>query len=85
MTSGTNSTAPWASLGSGQTYEWYVTVSDGTLTTTGPTWTFHTIPSTDPVFVGVGDIGSCAVTDDTATGNLISGIDGAVFTTGDNV
>ena len=35
-----------------------MTVSDGTATTTGPTWTFHTVASTDPVFVGVGDIAS---------------------------
>ena len=61
------------------------TVSDGSLTRTGPTWTFHTTPSTDPVFVGVGDIGSCDVTTDTDTGNIIKGIDGTVFTTGDNV
>ena len=41
--------------------------------------------STDPVFVGAGDIGSCAVTEDTDTGNIIAGIDGAIWTTGDNV
>ncbi len=70
----------------GQTFEWYATVSDGTDTTvTGPTWTFHTPAGTDPVFVGVGDIGSCAVTTDTAAGNIIEGIEGNVFTTGDNV
>ena len=55
------------------------------MTTTGPTWTFNTTASTDPVFVGVGDIGSCSVTDDTDTGNVIAGIDGTIFTTGDNV
>jgi hypothetical protein len=71
--SGTNDTAAWASLGAGQTFEWYATVNDGSLTTTGPTWTFHTVASTDPVFVGVGDIGSCSVTTDTDTGNLIAG------------
>ena len=37
------------------------------------------------MFVGVGDIGSCDVTTDTDTGNIIKGIDGTVFTTGDNV
>ena len=78
-------TAPWSNLGQGQEFEWYVTLSDGTLTTTGPTWTFRTTPSTDPVFVGVGDIASCSTTDDSATGNIIAGIDGNIFTTGDNV
>ena len=78
-------TATWSNLGQGQEFEWYVTLSDGTLTTTGPTWTFHTTPSSDPVFVGVGDIASCDTTDDSATGNIIEGIDGNIFTTGDNV
>ena len=77
--------ATWSSLGAGQEFEWYVTVSDGTATVTGPTWTFHTAPGSDPVFVGVGEISSCDNTNDTATGNVISGIDGNVFTVGDNV
>ena len=81
----TDTTTTWLNLGSGQTYEWYATVSDGSLTTTGPVWTFHTIPSTDPVFVGVGDIATCDVTTDSATGDVIKGIDGTIFTTGDNV
>ena len=85
IASGTSDTALWASLAAGQKFEWYVTVSDGSLTTTGPTWTFSTSPGTDPVFVGAGDIASCDVTEDTATGNLIDGIQGTVFTTGDNV
>jgi parallel beta-helix repeat protein len=83
--SASNTTTSWGSLLAGQTYEWYVTVSDGTNTVTGPTWTFHTTASTDPVFVGAGDIASCSVTEDTATGNILLGIDGTVFTTGDNV
>jgi Concanavalin A-like lectin/glucanases superfamily/Bacterial Ig domain/Cadherin-like domain/Putative Ig domain/Calcineurin-like phosphoesterase len=85
VTSGTDVTTLWPNLGAGQTYEWYATVSDGTDTTTGPTWTFHTVVSVDPVFVGVGDIASCDVTEDTDTGNIIAGIDGTVWTTGDNV
>ena len=36
IASGTNDTTVWANLGAGQTFEWYATVSDGTLTTTGP-------------------------------------------------
>ena len=83
--SGSNTTTSWNDLGAGQEFEWYVTVSDGTLTTTGPIWIFHTTPSTDPVFVGTGDIASCSITDDTATGEIISGIEGTIFTTGDNV
>ena len=59
VASGTNTTTPWANIGAGQKFEWYVTVSDGTATTTGPTWTFSTAPSADPVFVGAGDIAAC--------------------------
>ncbi len=84
-TSGTNDTAAWAGLGAGQTFQWYATVSDGTLTTTGPTWTFHTVASADPVFVGAGDIADCGRTQDEATGAVIGAIDGTVWTTGDNV
>ena len=75
----------WLNLDGGQQYEWYVTVSDGTATTTGPTWTFRTSPGADPVFVGVGDIADCTNTNDTDTAAVIQGVDGIVFTTGDNV
>ncbi len=85
VASGTNSTTTWSNIGAGQRFEWYVTVNDGTTTTTGPTWTFNTAASADPVFVGTGDIASCAVTTDNDTGNLIDGIQGAIWTTGDNV
>ena len=87
VASNTDSTTnAWANLGGGQTFQWYATVKDATHTAvTGPTWTFHTTASTDPVFVGAGDIGSCDVTEDTDTGNVIKGIDGSIFTTGDNV
>ncbi len=37
------------------------------------------------MFVGAGDIASCSVTEDTAAGNVVAGIDGHVWTTGDNV
>ena len=85
VASGTNTTTTWASLGAGQRFEWYVEVNDGTTTTTGPTWTFNTAPGADPVFVGAGDIASCDVTTDTDTGILLEGIQGNVWTTGDNV
>jgi hypothetical protein len=38
----------------------------------------------DPVLVGAGDIGDCASPGDEATAKLIEGIDGTVFTAGDN-
>lgn len=42
VASGSNSTATWANLTSGAEYEWYATVSDGQVTTTGPVWRFTT-------------------------------------------
>ena len=85
VASGSNDTATWSGLGAGQTFEWYATVNDGTHTTTGPTWTFHTVASADPVFVGAGDIAVLRGHGRHATGNIIKGIDGNVFTAGDNV
>jgi hypothetical protein len=40
--------------------------------------------ATDPVLVGAGDIARCSATGDEATANLLDGISGTVFTTGDN-
>ncbi len=85
IASGANDTVSWPNLGAGQTFEWYATVNDGNLTTTGPTWTFHTVASTDPVFVGAGDIADCSRTQDEATGAVIGAVDGTVWTAGDNV
>src|SRR6185503_10151304 len=85
VASGSNTTTTWPSLDSGQQYEWYVTVSDGNATTTGPTWTFRTAAGADPVFVGAGDIADCGRPQDTTTAAIIQGVDGNVFTTGDNV
>ncbi len=85
VASGSTTTTGWSGLGDGQEYEWYATVGDGTHTTTGPTWTFHTADGADPVFVGAGDIADCARTQDEATGAVIGGIDGHVWTAGDNV
>ena len=42
-------------------------------------------PPGDPVFVGAGDIASCASSGDEATANLLNGISGTVYTLGDNV
>src|SRR5690606_9688283 len=43
--SGSDTARLWNVL-AGKTYEWYVTVSDGTHTVTSPVWTFTTQPST---------------------------------------
>ena len=49
------------------------------------TWTVDTSTQSDPVLVGAGDIASCQSSGDEATANLLDGISGTVFTTGDNV
>ena len=85
VASGSNTTTSWASLSAGQKFEWFVEVSDGTTTTTGPTWTFNTAPGADPVFIGAGDIADCGRTQDEATAAILSGIPGTVWTAGDNV
>ena len=42
VASGSNASVTWPELVNGTQYEWYVTVSDGTTTVTGPTWSFTT-------------------------------------------
>jgi len=42
VTSGNNASLSWPGLAQNTEYEWYVDVSDGTATTTGPTWSFTT-------------------------------------------
>ena len=41
-------------------------------------------PTADPVLVGAGDIGDCGTNGDEATAALLDGIDGTVFTAGDD-
>lgn len=41
-------------------------------------------PGNDPVLVGAGDIGDCGTDDDEAVATLLEGIEGTVFTAGDN-
>ena len=54
-------------------------------TTTSPADLLTTArPTTDFVLVGAGDIASCDGNGDEATGSLVDGIAGTVFTTGDN-
>jgi hypothetical protein len=48
------------------------------------TWTVNATTQSDPVFVGAGDIASCASSGDEATANLLDGIPGTVYTLGDN-
>jgi hypothetical protein len=43
------------------------------------------VVTADPVFVGAGDIASCASTGDEATAKLLDAIPGTIYTTGDNV
>jgi hypothetical protein len=43
--SGSGTAATWANLSPNARYDWYVTVSDGTNTTTGPVWRFTTGPN----------------------------------------
>ncbi len=43
VASGANASWTWPNLAPGTMYEWYVTVSDGTTTVTGPVWTFTTV------------------------------------------
>jgi hypothetical protein len=42
VVSGSNASLSWSGLSSGIKYEWYAVVSDGTSTTTSPTWSFTT-------------------------------------------
>ena len=51
--SGSMGSFPWSGLAADTQYEWYATVSDGGITTTGPTWRFTTtstvgVPQTLP-------------------------------------
>ena len=40
VSSGSNTTTAWSGLLPGTEYEWYATVNDGKVTTTGPMWSF---------------------------------------------
>ncbi len=86
VVSGSDAFTPWPDLFAGQDYEWYATASDGVVEPVpSATWRFHTLASSDPVLVGAGDIGDCARQQRFATGRIISGVDGQIFTAGDNV
>jgi hypothetical protein len=61
--SGSSTSATWANLAANTAYEWYVTVSDGVTTTTGPTWSFTT---THPNQAPVANTSSTTTLEDTA-------------------
>lgn len=46
--SGSTTSCLWPGLTPGAAYEWYVTVSNGSQTTTGPVWRFSTAPLNPP-------------------------------------
>jgi len=48
VASGGHATMTWNNLASGVQYQWYAVVSNGTYTTTGPTWNFTTSNSAAP-------------------------------------
>jgi len=70
-------------------HTFYVTATDAAGNTDATparrTWTVNATTQSDPVFVGAGDIASCASSGDEATANLLDGIPGTVYTLGDNV
>jgi hypothetical protein len=84
VASGSDATIVWSNLQVGRTYEWFAQVSDGVGVTTGATASFTTSGTVGPVFVGAGDIASCASSGDEATAAVLDGIAGTVFTLGDN-
>jgi len=51
VTSGSQATSVWNNLLPGTQYDWYAVVSNGTLSTTGPTWNFTTAASAGPVVI----------------------------------
>lgn len=53
VASGSTTSAAWPGLAPGTQYQWYVTVSDGQATTTGPVWTFTVKTNVLPVFLSV--------------------------------
>lgn len=48
VTSGSTTTFPYSGLSPNTCYQWYVTVSDGSSTVTGPVWTFTTGTNPSP-------------------------------------
>ena len=81
-----NASIPWAGIGDGQAFEWYASAADASLSTDGPVSTFRTLGGTNgSLFIGTGDMASCNTTDDSLVADVLAGLDGQIFTTGDNV
>ncbi|MDD5704080.1 MAG: hypothetical protein PHU23_18770, partial [Dehalococcoidales bacterium] len=51
ISSGSNASISWPGRDDGTEYEWYVKVSDGSRTTTGPTWCFTTNAASSPASI----------------------------------
>ncbi|MFE0702050.1 DNRLRE domain-containing protein [Streptomyces sp. NPDC058872] len=83
VTSSSSNGADYDARETGATAPQLVIETGGTPTPTPSTSTTSTPPSGDPVLVGAGDIATSG-SGDTATANLLDGISGTVFTTGDN-
>jgi hypothetical protein len=49
VASGGNASVIWSGLKEGTEYEWYVDITDGSKTTTGPTWNFSTSGEEPPI------------------------------------
>ena len=84
--SNTNSSTIWSGAKPGQRYEWYATVADAGTTVAGPTASFSMASGGDPVLIGAGDIAACGASnaDAAATRAIMTGVEGQVFTLGDN-
>jgi hypothetical protein len=57
VNSGATATFPYSGLSPNTCYQWYVTVSDGSSTVTGPIWTFTTGTTPEPFSNGSGSTG----------------------------
>ncbi len=79
-------TIAWPNIGAGQTFQWYATVNDGTHTD-APAPPGPSTPPRAPTPSSSASATSprAPSPSDTDTGNIIKGIDGTIFTTGDNV
>jgi len=84
VTPGAVVSTTWNGLGQGQRFEWYVVSDTGSSSSRSALRTFSTASGPDPVLVGAGDIARCDSTGDEASGAVLSGVAGQVFTTGDN-
>ncbi len=83
ISSGSNASISWPGREADTEYEWYVEVSDGSRTTTGPVWTFTTGGVSSPAIIqgttfnAMGEVlGGVTLTLDDGT-QVVSGADGS--------